>query len=134
MLVSMSQPYEKYPVRSTGIRLQARQSGGGYQPTAGLRSFELNHARTILDGCPLFSGIPSKDCADLVASARLKDFMRNDMLFTEGESVQQIWMLTSGVVKVTQLATDGTEVILSLRVAGDILGADAFQLLRGNAG
>lgn len=71
----------------------------------------------------MFCGISPEDYARIYAAARSKTFSRGDMLYREGDPVQQVLLLTSGVVKVTQLGTKGTEVILRLAVPGDIIGA-----------
>lgn len=71
----------------------------------------------------MFCGISPEDYARIYAAARSKTFSRGDMLYREGDSVQQVLLLTSGVVKVTQLGTKGAEVILRLAVPGDVIGA-----------
>ncbi len=72
---------------------------------------------------PLFRGIPPADCAAICASARPKVFTRGEMLYFKGDSVQQVMLLTSGSVKLTQFGASGTEVILSVRTPGEVLGA-----------
>lgn len=84
-----------------------------------------NHRRPSMQ-CSLFFGLSPSDCAGICASARVKEFMRGEMLYVEGDSVQQILLLTSGVVKVTQLGPSGTEVILRLGVTGDVLGTTSL--------
>jgi CRP-like cAMP-binding protein len=50
-------------------------------------------------------------------------FHRSEMLYLVGDPVQQIILLTSGAVKITQIGASGFEVIIRLAVAGDVLGA-----------
>ena len=82
-----------------------------------------NFCSPVVERSPLFFGIPAGDCNAVAATARLKEFARGEMLYAEGESVQQVLMLTSGFAKVTQLGPGGIEVILRFCVPGDILGA-----------
>lgn len=71
----------------------------------------------------LLSGISPGEYAELSAAGHAKTFKRGEMLYIEGDPVQQIVMLTSGLVKITQLGMRGAEVILRLGVPGDVLGA-----------
>ncbi len=72
---------------------------------------------------PLFSSILPSDYRRIIAAARVKEFARGEMLYIEGDAVQQILLLTSGVAKINKLGPSGTEVILTLAVPGDVLGA-----------
>ncbi len=85
---------------------------------------------TIAEQPPLFSGISPSDYAAISAAAYVKVFARGEMLYLKGDSVQQVVLLTSGIVKVTQTGLSGTEVILRLGVRGDVMGA-AGLLSRG---
>lgn len=72
---------------------------------------------------PLFSGIPPEDYTRIAAAARVKEFSRGQMLYSEGEPVRQVILLTSGFAKLSQIAQSGTEVILRIGVPGDVFGA-----------
>jgi CRP-like cAMP-binding protein len=75
------------------------------------------------DRPPLFLGILPNDYAGISAAARVKEYARGEMLYIEGDAVQQVLVLTSGFSKITQVGLRGTEVILRLGVPGDVLGA-----------
>src|ERR1700680_2259429 len=81
-----------------------------------------NHGGT-LEYSPLFSGILPGDYMSLLSAARVKEFTRGEKLYIEGDSVQQVLVLTSGFAKITQLGLSGAEVILRFSVPGDVLGA-----------
>ena len=72
---------------------------------------------------PLFSGVSPADYSRIAAAARVKEFARGEMLYIEGDSVQQVLLLTSGFAKINKLGLSGTEVILRFSVPGDVLGA-----------
>jgi CRP-like cAMP-binding protein len=76
-----------------------------------------------LERSPLFSGVLPEDYNKILAGAHVKDLARGDKLYLEGDSVQQVLILTSGFAKVTQLGLSGAEVILRFGVPGDVLGA-----------
>jgi CRP-like cAMP-binding protein len=71
----------------------------------------------------LFSGILPEDYTRIAATARVKEFVRGEVLYLEGDTVQQVLLLTSGLVKINKLGLSGAEVILRLGVPGDVLGA-----------
>jgi CRP-like cAMP-binding protein len=103
---------EPFWSRSNGAALPSlvhRKNGDNYTGTVG-------HP-------PLFSGIPPADYARIAAAARVREFERGEMLYIEGDSVQQVLLLTSGFAKINKLGLSGTEVILRFGAPGDVLGA-----------
>ena len=82
-----------------------------------------NHGGMAGQRPPLFSGILPTDYSRIAAAARVKEFVRGEMLFIEGDSVQQVLLLTSGFAKINKLGLTGTEVILRFSAPGDVLGA-----------
>ena len=82
---------------------------------------ENRNGWAFVESAPLFAGVSLEDSRRISAAARLKRFARGEMLFLEGDKVEQVLMLTSGFVKITQLGPRGLEVILRLGAAGDVL-------------
>jgi CRP/FNR family transcriptional regulator, nitrogen oxide reductase regulator len=78
--------------------------------------------RVLNEVSSLVRGIGPGDCARLASYAHFKRYKRGEMLCLEGENIQQVLLLTRGVVKITQLGMRGSEVILKLAVPGDLLG------------
>ena len=100
----------------------ADRSNGADRPMAHHRIGD-NHGGTAEARPALFSGILPEDYTRIAATARIKEFARGEVLYLEGDSVRQVLLLTSGLVKLNKLGTSGTEVILRLGVPGDVLGA-----------
>ena len=76
----------------------------------------------------LFSDLSTVDYAQASAAAHVKEFAPSDVICHEGDPVQQISLLTAGLVKVTKVGINGVEVILRFGVPGDVLGAvDLFS-------
>ena len=69
-----------------------------------------------------FADIPLADCIAIVSSATERLFSRRHTVFFEGDPVRQVVLLISGCVKITQLGTNGSEVILRLMGPGDVMG------------
>jgi CRP/FNR family transcriptional regulator, nitrogen oxide reductase regulator len=78
------------------------------------------HSWAALESAPLFTGVSPEDLKRISAAARLKRFARGEMPFLEGDKVEQLLLLISGTVKITQLGPKGMEVILRLGVPGDV--------------
>jgi CRP/FNR family transcriptional regulator, nitrogen oxide reductase regulator len=71
----------------------------------------------------LFAELPLAISTAIKAAGRTKVFPRGELLFLKGDCAYQVLLLTSGVVKNTQLGSSGTEVIVRLSSPGDVLGA-----------
>jgi CRP-like cAMP-binding protein len=97
----------------------ARQPAG----LLGSRSNGAKQGCPAAERSPLFSGILPGDYSGISATARVKVFTRGEMLYLEGDPVNQVLLLTAGFVKITQLGNGGTEVIIRLCGPGDVLGA-----------
>ena len=83
------------------------------------------HLGAALECSPLFSDILPRESAQIFAAGRAREFARGEVMYIEGDSVRQVLLLMSGLVKITKLGPSGTEVILRLGGPGDVLGAAA---------
>lgn len=86
--------------------------------------FERTSSVTIalLQGFALFAGVPPADCATIISVSRVKHLLHRETLFSVGDPVEQVLLLLSGSAKVTLIGFNGSEVILTVRGAGDLLG------------
>jgi CRP/FNR family transcriptional regulator, nitrogen oxide reductase regulator len=99
------------------------RSNGADPSTVVHRTNGDTHGGMVVARPPLFSGILPGDYSRISAAARVKEFTRGEMLYIEGDPIQQVLLVTSGFVKITQLGMSGTEVILRFCGPGDVLGA-----------
>ena len=70
----------------------------------------------------LFSDVDPAACVTIISAAYEKHLWRPQTIFSEGDPVQQVMMLLSGCVKITQLGPSGNEVILRLGGIGEMVG------------
>jgi len=70
----------------------------------------------------LFSNVDPAHCATIISGACEKRLWRRQPIFFQGDPVQQVMMLLSGCVKITQLGPSGNEVILRLGGIGEMIG------------
>lgn len=68
--------------------------------------------RQILKNSPFFSGLSDEDMEALVAIARIKEYPRGELLFSEGERAIGFFVVLDGKAKVYKLSPDGKERIL----------------------
>jgi CRP-like cAMP-binding protein len=82
----------------------------------------LHAGLEVMEKSVLFSNISNAERRAVFADARIKEYARGQLLYLEGDSVQQVPMLAMGLVKSTRLGMNGSEVILRLSSPGDVLG------------
>jgi len=70
----------------------------------------------------LFADFSSGETEEVTALAKDRSFQRNDVLFMQGQQTKEIFILSSGTLKLTQLSYGGSEVILWLNRTGDAVG------------
>jgi CRP/FNR family transcriptional regulator, nitrogen oxide reductase regulator len=77
----------------------------------------------LVQGLTLFSDISAGDCSAIISAAREENFPRSRTIFSIGDAVEEVVLLLSGWVKITQPGPKGTEVILRLIGIGEVVGA-----------
>jgi len=76
----------------------------------------------------LFSDIPESVSTNLLSRGRFRDFPSGDVLFCFGDPAKEVFLLTEGRVKITQVTKNGEEVILRLDSPGDLIGSLGMHL------
>ena len=115
------------PARSNVVRRQYDSSEG---PADGVDRREVVRTKkgalpcsAALARCPLLAGFSESERAEILSAARIREFGRDEILYFEGDPVEEILLLLSGCVKTTKFGESGTVAILGLAAAGDALGA-----------
>ena len=67
----------------------------------------------------LFQGLTDLERQQLAYFAGKRNFARNQVLFVQGEPIRELVLLKSGIVKHTQVSSNGSEVLLRFCTAGD---------------
>jgi len=75
----------------------------------------------LMAGSALFAGLSARDCSEILLCAQMRTFVRDQTLFSQGQPVNTLVLLQSGSVKLTQVSSDGNEVILWMNGSGDAL-------------
>jgi CRP-like cAMP-binding protein len=70
-----------------------------------------------------FSGLSELECIYVASRGHSRSFASGEVLFMQGQSSRHLVLIESGRVKMTQLRSNGNEVILWMNRSGDVIGA-----------
>lgn len=71
----------------------------------------------------LFAGLADSACREILSTAHPREFLRKDFIFSAGSPVKEVFLLTSGCVRVIQVTENGEEVTLRLNTPGELVNA-----------
>lgn len=70
----------------------------------------------------LFAGLSAFERAQIAQNARMRVFIPDEFVFSQGQPIRHVLLIESGCVKLTQLNSNGNEVILWLHGSRDAVG------------
>ncbi|NDY43011.1 Crp/Fnr family transcriptional regulator [Dissulfurirhabdus thermomarina] len=73
----------------------------------------------LLRGVPVFEGLPPSALEDLLAAMERRVFRKGDLVFTQGEKVERLYVLEHGRVEVFKSDITGKRLTLWFAKAGD---------------
>ncbi|MGB7875842.1 MAG: Crp/Fnr family transcriptional regulator [Anaerolineales bacterium] len=76
----------------------------------------------VLKKISYFKELPDQVIVDLARTARQRHFEREQVVYIEGESAENIFVLESGWVKVTRMTSEGREQALAFMQPGEVFG------------
>lgn len=82
--------------------------------------------RDILGRLPLFSGLPAGPLAELASLAHARHLAPGEVLFHEGDSGDDVYVVISGRVRISKRVALGTERTLALLDPGSMFGEAAI--------
>jgi CRP-like cAMP-binding protein len=113
---------------SIGLRSQLEMTPGRILPQGNpIRRFSMSVRSKPKSGLvcvassQLFAGFSDRECVNIASRARERSFNRDELLFSQGDRVENLVLLRSGTVKHTQVSSGGNEVILRISCGGDVL-------------
>ena len=90
--------------------------------------FRKSQNHPINEGWELFSGVPEFVSTNVLSKGHLRNFPSGGVLFSFGDPAKEVFLLTKGHVKITQVTKNGEEVVLRLDSPGRIIGSLAIGL------
>ena len=82
----------------------------------------MDHADDVLRRAPLFEALDPGDAAALQAGMATVQVGRGEVLFAEGASGHELYVIIDGKMKLTRAAADGRENLLSVLGPGEMFG------------
>lgn len=79
------------------------------------------NAEAILRRIPLFAGLTESELHALAARVRPRHFGRGELLFSEGDPCQGLFIVAAGKVRIFKMSASGREQILALEGAGSTI-------------
>ena len=76
----------------------------------------------------LFSDVPASVSTNLLSRGHFRNLLTGDVLFCVGDPAKEVFLLTEGRVRTTQVTKNGEEVILRLDSPGDLIGSLGMHL------
>ena len=92
------------------------------QPAPSSSTSVLDERVNLLSGSQLCSGLSQQEILRVASCARPKAFGRDESLFMQGQPARCLLLIRTGSVKVTQISSNGNEVILWMYGRGNVLG------------
>ena len=78
--------------------------------------------RQLLAGSALFAGLSEAELEEVVATTSRRELRRGDVLFAEGDESEQLFLVESGRIAMSQRSPDGRESVIALMERGDLFG------------
>ena len=88
-------------------------------------NFDIAERVAMMCASALFADLSEKECLEIASCARARTFVRDEILFIEGQPARNLVMIHSGSVKLSQLSSSGNEVILWMTGMSDPVGVPA---------
>ena len=76
----------------------------------------------LLARSELFSAFEPTAVDSIAAAARVMDLSRNDVIFSEGEPADELYVVRSGRIAILKRSVDGRESVVALMEEGDLFG------------
>ncbi len=70
----------------------------------------------------VFANLKAEEMANLAQAALRKTFKKGQVVFSQGDPANQMFLLKAGRVKLGKITAEGNEITLDIRKAGDFLG------------
>ncbi len=82
----------------------------------------LEERCALMSASPLCAGLSREEVIKMASCARPKAFAKDEPLFVQGQPARCLVLIRTGAVKITQISSNGNEVILWMYGKGNVLG------------
>lgn len=91
--------------------------------------FDIAERVAMMCASALFSGLTEKELLEIASCAKARSFAQDELLFMQGQFAQNLVMIHSGSVKLSQTSENGSEVILWMTGSNQPVGVPSENSL-----
>ena len=77
---------------------------------------------SLIASAELFAGLDDADIAPIAAAAHTRQLRRGDVLFLETDEPNELFIVVSGRIAISNRSVDGRESVVALMEPGDLFG------------
>lgn len=88
---------------------------------------EIDLSSTCIGNLWIFQDLDIQEVKELSHKAYRKRLAKGSSLFFQGDPADEVLLIKGGLVKLTKVLEDGTELMLDIRKSGDFLGENMFS-------
>ena len=79
-------------------------------------------SEAVLQSIPLFQGLKAEELGQVAQYITQKDYVKNELIFTENTGGRQLYIIKSGVVRISKVVSGKEEQNLTLLKEGEFFG------------
>jgi len=88
----------------------------------GIKESHRDHILELLGNIRLFSSLSSKELHQLIGKVEIKRLRKGEVILSEEDTNQYMYVILAGKVRVVQTTKDGKEIILAIHQSGESFG------------
>ncbi|MGO1468422.1 MAG: Crp/Fnr family transcriptional regulator [Tissierella sp.] len=81
-----------------------------------------NEERPCIERVPIFNNLDEKEMKEVISLINHKQFMKNELIYMAGQKGGSLYVINSGKVKITRIASSGKEQVIRILEAGEFMG------------
>lgn len=81
-----------------------------------------NTSHYCIDNVPIFHDLSADEKQDIMNSSNQRKFKKGEIIFTPGDSFDDLFVVNKGIVKISKVSSLGKEQILRILKPGDFMG------------
>jgi CRP/FNR family cyclic AMP-dependent transcriptional regulator len=76
----------------------------------------------LLRAMPIFADLADKDIATLVEDLRLKEYVKDEIIFRQGDESHEVYFVLKGKVRIYKISPGGNETSIAIFSTNDVIG------------
>ena len=76
----------------------------------------------LLRAMPIFADLAEKDIITLVDDLRLKEYVKDEIIFRQGDESREVYFVLKGKVRIYKISPSGNETSIAIFSTNDVIG------------